>query len=48
MAYDICEHNAALEYIETQMARRGITQELIGEEGEGRGHPGAGRVEGVS
>ncbi|XP_037085410.1 protein phosphatase 1 regulatory subunit 16A-like isoform X2 [Pollicipes pollicipes] len=29
MAYDICEDDTTLEYIETQMARRGVTQELI-------------------
>ncbi|CAH1279274.1 unnamed protein product [Diabrotica balteata] len=29
MPYDICEDDAALDYIETEMARRGVTQELI-------------------
>lgn len=31
MAYDICEDEAALEHIESEMARRGVTQELIDE-----------------
>lgn len=31
MPYDICEDEAALDYIEGEMARRGITQELIDE-----------------
>lgn len=29
MAYDICEDEAALEHIESEMARRGVTQQLI-------------------
>ena len=45
MAYDICEEDATLEYIETQMARRGVTQELIGEQRCHAGQPlGAGRL----
>lgn len=31
MPYDICEDEAALDYIEGEMARRGVTQELIDE-----------------
>ncbi|XP_054286239.1 protein phosphatase 1 regulatory subunit 16A-like isoform X2 [Macrosteles quadrilineatus] len=31
MAYDICEDEAALEHIESEMARRGVTQQLIDE-----------------
>lgn len=31
MPYDICEDEAALDYIENEMARRGVTQELIDE-----------------
>ncbi|XP_063235867.1 protein phosphatase 1 regulatory subunit 16A [Bacillus rossius redtenbacheri] len=31
MPYDICEEEAALDYIEGEMARRGVTQELIDE-----------------
>ncbi|XP_049807885.1 protein phosphatase 1 regulatory subunit 16A [Schistocerca nitens] len=31
MPYDICEDEAALDYIESEMARRGVTQELIDE-----------------
>lgn len=29
MPYDICEDEATLDYIEGEMARRGVTQELI-------------------
>lgn len=31
MPYDICEDEEALDYIENEMARRGVTQELIDE-----------------
>ena len=31
MPYDICEDEETLEYIETQMADQGVTQELIDE-----------------
>lgn len=31
MPYDICEDESALDYIEGEMARRGVTQELIDE-----------------
>ncbi|KAF4527792.1 hypothetical protein B566_EDAN016377 [Ephemera danica] len=31
MPYDICEDESALDYIEAEMARRGVTQELIDE-----------------
>lgn len=31
MPYDICEDDEALDYIENEMARRGVTQELIDE-----------------
>jgi protein phosphatase 1 regulatory subunit 16A len=31
MPYDICEDEAALDYIEGEMARHGVTQELIDE-----------------
>ncbi|KAL1129233.1 hypothetical protein AAG570_013762 [Ranatra chinensis] len=31
MPYDICEEEASLEYIEGEMARRGVTQQLIDE-----------------
>ncbi|XP_056633981.1 protein phosphatase 1 regulatory inhibitor subunit 16B [Diorhabda sublineata] len=31
MPYDICEDEAALDYIESEMARRGVTQQLIDE-----------------
>lgn len=31
MPYDICEHEVTLDYIEQQMAARGITQEQIDE-----------------
>ena len=29
MPYDICEDESTLNYIESEMARRGVTQELI-------------------
>lgn len=29
MPYDICEDEAALDYIEGEMAKRGVTQQLI-------------------
>lgn len=29
MPYDICEDDKALDYIESEMARRGVTQQLI-------------------
>lgn len=29
MPYDICEDDACLDYIEGEMAKRGVTQELI-------------------
>ena len=29
MPYDICEDEPTLDYIESEMARRGVTQELI-------------------
>ena len=29
MPYDICEDEATLDYIESEMAKRGITQEMI-------------------
>lgn len=29
MPYDICEDEQALDYIEAEMARRGVTQDLI-------------------
>lgn len=31
MPYDICEDEATLDYIENEMARRGVTQQLIDE-----------------
>lgn len=31
MPYDICEDEAALDYIEGEMAKRGVTQKLIDE-----------------
>ncbi|CAG2061648.1 unnamed protein product, partial [Timema podura] len=31
MPYDICEDESALDYIEGEMARKGVTQELIDE-----------------
>lgn len=31
MPYDICEDEETLEYLETQMANQGVTQELIDE-----------------
>jgi len=31
MPYDICEDESALDYIEGEMARRGVTQQLIDE-----------------
>lgn len=31
MPYDICEDEQTLDYIESEMAKRGITQELIDE-----------------
>lgn len=31
MPYDICEDEEALDHIENEMARRGVTQELIDE-----------------
>lgn len=31
MPYDICEDDATLDYIESEMARRGVTQRLIDE-----------------
>lgn len=31
MPYDICEDEAALDYIESEMAKRGVTQQLIDE-----------------
>ena len=31
MPYDLCEDDTTLSYIENEMARRGVTQELIGE-----------------
>lgn len=31
MPYDICEDDSCLDYIESEMARRGVTQELIDE-----------------
>lgn len=31
MPYDICDDEATLEYLETQMANQGVTQELIDE-----------------
>lgn len=31
MPYDICEDEAALDYIEGEMAKRGVTQQLIDE-----------------
>lgn len=29
MPYDICENETALDYIESEMAKRGVTQQLI-------------------
>lgn len=31
MPYDICEDEVTLDYIESEMAKRGITQEMIDE-----------------
>lgn len=31
MPYDICEDDSTLDYIESEMAKRGITQEIIDE-----------------
>lgn len=31
MPYDICENETALDYIESEMAKRGVTQQLIDE-----------------
>lgn len=31
MPYDICENESALDYIESEMAKRGVTQQLIDE-----------------
>lgn len=31
MPYDICEDEATLDYIESEMAKRGITQDMIDE-----------------
>lgn len=31
MPYDICEDEAALDFIESEMAKRGVTQQLIDE-----------------
>ena len=31
MPYDICEDDATLDFIESEMAKRGITQEIIDE-----------------
>ena len=31
MPYDICEDDETLDYIESEMAKRGITQEIIDE-----------------
>lgn len=31
MPYDICDEEATLDYIESEMAKRGVTQELIEE-----------------
>lgn len=31
MPYDICEDETALDYIENEMAKRGVTQQLIDE-----------------
>ena len=31
MPYDICEDESTLDYIESEMARRGVTQDLIDE-----------------
>lgn len=31
MPYDICEDEQTLDYIESEMAKRGVTQELIDE-----------------